>query len=243
VTNSSGKTVSVLLGVGDGTLLPKVDSNTGWHPYFVTIGDFNSDGKPDLAVVNFSSNTVSVLLNSIPSLYTLTVNLAGTGGGSVIGAAQGYSNTSCEKAVSGSCTPAVYLKGTLVTLTATPDWKSAFNGWIGVDSSAGNTAEITLNTNRSVTATLDHINKVNLKPSDTSYASIQDAYKDGTSGGTIQAQDYYFLESVALADSNITEITLSGGMDSSYTTSPGYSTIQGLFVRSGKVNVKNVKIR
>jgi len=30
----------------------------------VVVGDFNGDGKPDLAVVNSQSNNVSVLINT-----------------------------------------------------------------------------------------------------------------------------------------------------------------------------------
>jgi hypothetical protein len=36
----------------------------GGQPRWVGVGDFNGDGKPDLAVTNFDSNTVSVLLNT-----------------------------------------------------------------------------------------------------------------------------------------------------------------------------------
>src|SRR5439155_12184980 len=37
---------------------------TGAGPVSVTLGDLNGDGKSDLAVVNFISGTVSVLLNA-----------------------------------------------------------------------------------------------------------------------------------------------------------------------------------
>jgi hypothetical protein len=39
---------------------------TGANPDAVVVADFNGDGKPDLAVVNRASNTVSVLLNTTP---------------------------------------------------------------------------------------------------------------------------------------------------------------------------------
>src|SRR2546426_815427 len=51
---NSGNTVSVLLGNGDGTFGPKTDFPTGTGPYFVAIGDLNADGRPDLAVANYS---------------------------------------------------------------------------------------------------------------------------------------------------------------------------------------------
>ena len=37
---------------------------TGANPYAVAAVDLNGDGKPDLAVVNASSNSVGVLLNN-----------------------------------------------------------------------------------------------------------------------------------------------------------------------------------
>ena len=42
----------------------KVDFATGLTPYSVSVGDFNGDGKTDLAVTNMNSNTVSVLLRN-----------------------------------------------------------------------------------------------------------------------------------------------------------------------------------
>ncbi len=56
--------VSVLLGNGDGTLRPAVNSSAGKNPSAVTLGDFNGDNRPDIVVVNTSTNTVSVLLGN-----------------------------------------------------------------------------------------------------------------------------------------------------------------------------------
>jgi hypothetical protein len=44
--------VSVLLGNGDGTFKPAVNYSTEYNPGSVAIGDFNGDGKLDLAVAN-----------------------------------------------------------------------------------------------------------------------------------------------------------------------------------------------
>ena len=51
---------------------PKTDFTTGINPYSVSSGDFNGDGKTDMAVANINSDTVSVLLN------TTATNISGT---------------------------------------------------------------------------------------------------------------------------------------------------------------------
>jgi hypothetical protein len=56
--------VSVLLNNGNGTFAPKVDYATGRGPSSVAAADLNTDGRPDLAVVNNTTNSVSVLLNA-----------------------------------------------------------------------------------------------------------------------------------------------------------------------------------
>ncbi len=62
ITASINSTVSVLLGNGDGSFGPKTDFAVGIHPLSVTVGDFNGDGKVDLATANTSLSTVSILL-------------------------------------------------------------------------------------------------------------------------------------------------------------------------------------
>ncbi len=58
-----GTSVSILLGNGDGTFQPYVNYPVpGGVQTGVLAGDFNRDGKLDLAVANWASNTVSILL-------------------------------------------------------------------------------------------------------------------------------------------------------------------------------------
>ena len=47
-----------------GSFLPQTAYATGTQPYSVAIGDVNGDGKPDLVVSNYGSNSVSVLLGN-----------------------------------------------------------------------------------------------------------------------------------------------------------------------------------
>src|SRR5687767_13125362 len=42
--------VGIMIGNGNGTFRPRVDSPTGGPPQDVAAGDFNSDGRTDLAV-------------------------------------------------------------------------------------------------------------------------------------------------------------------------------------------------
>ncbi|WP_439504316.1 beta strand repeat-containing protein, partial [Sediminibacterium sp.] len=69
-SNSGTSTVSVLRNtatsgsIGSGSFAAKIDFTTGTNPYSVAIGDLDGDGKPDLAVSNGSSNTLSILRNA-----------------------------------------------------------------------------------------------------------------------------------------------------------------------------------
>ncbi len=66
VANATDGTVTVLLGNGTGgfTAAPGSPFRVGSAPQFVAAGDFNGDKKPDLAVVNFNDNSVTILLNN-----------------------------------------------------------------------------------------------------------------------------------------------------------------------------------
>ena len=56
------------------SFLPAVNYSVGSHPYTVVVGDFNGDGKPDLAVANQGSNNVSVLLGKGDGTFQAAVN-------------------------------------------------------------------------------------------------------------------------------------------------------------------------
>ena len=77
VTNNASNTIGVLLNnpADPGTFLTATTFSTGSGsgPFGVAVGDFNGDGKPDVAVTDSSSNAVSILLNTYgPTSVPLT---------------------------------------------------------------------------------------------------------------------------------------------------------------------------
>ena len=62
MANAGSNNVSVFLGKGDGTFQTAVEYSAASSPTSVAVGDFNGDGKLDLAAANQVSNNVSILL-------------------------------------------------------------------------------------------------------------------------------------------------------------------------------------
>jgi hypothetical protein len=82
--NQRAANVSVLLGNGDGTFQSAQTFPAGNGSAFVTVGDFNGDGKLDLAVANYNDGTVSVLLGNGDGTFQAARNFgAGSGPWSV----------------------------------------------------------------------------------------------------------------------------------------------------------------
>ncbi len=74
VANEGSDTVSVYLGLGDGTFAPPLNVATGNSPVGLADGDVTGSGVLDLAVTNESSATVSMILNSSQISSSLTPN-------------------------------------------------------------------------------------------------------------------------------------------------------------------------
>ena len=64
VTNFNGNTVGIFLGHGNGEFEPQVTYDTGdeSQPIVLAIGDADNDGRLDIFVVNYGSNSVGVFL-------------------------------------------------------------------------------------------------------------------------------------------------------------------------------------
>jgi hypothetical protein len=88
VANQSSGTVSVLRNtssISSISFASKVDLTTGSNPISVSLGDFDSDGKPDLAVAISSTDKVSVFRNiSSSSTISFAAKVDYTTGGGVV---------------------------------------------------------------------------------------------------------------------------------------------------------------
>ncbi len=72
--NNVDATLTILLGNGDGTFTPApgspVDLGIKILPSALAVGDFNGDGKLDLAIANFATSTVTILLGNGDGTFT-----------------------------------------------------------------------------------------------------------------------------------------------------------------------------
>jgi uncharacterized repeat protein (TIGR02543 family) len=102
---------------------------SGWS------GDLSGSANPATMTMNANKSVTATFTAVPPSQFTLTASTVGSG---TIGL---------------NPSGGVYNSGTVVTLTATPAAGFQFNGWSGDLSGSANPATITMNANKSVTAT------------------------------------------------------------------------------------------
>jgi hypothetical protein len=112
-------------------------------------------GTGTCSVTMNSDKTVTATFNQQVQQYTLTVTKSGTGSGTVISSPAGINcGSDCSEA---------YNPGTSVTLTATTASGSTFGGWSGACSGTG-ACSVTMNSDKTVTATFTLGQKPNLTP-------------------------------------------------------------------------------
>jgi hypothetical protein len=75
-----GTTISVLVGNGFGTFGTPALITVGSEPTCVALGDVNRDGRLDIAVTNYTGNSVSVLINGLTPVPGISAYGHGTWG-------------------------------------------------------------------------------------------------------------------------------------------------------------------
>lgn len=88
---SSSLTAPGFISAASSNLFPESTVATGQDPVTVVSGDFTSNGNVDLAVVNHSSNTVSLLLGNGDGTFTSGATLA-TGNGPIAAVTADFNN-------------------------------------------------------------------------------------------------------------------------------------------------------
>ncbi|MEQ1802501.1 MAG: FG-GAP-like repeat-containing protein [Gammaproteobacteria bacterium] len=74
---SGGDNVSVLIGTGSGTFLPKYEVTVGVTPFAVIVADLNGDARNDLVTANYDSQAAGVTLSS-GSQHQVRLNWTGS---------------------------------------------------------------------------------------------------------------------------------------------------------------------
>jgi hypothetical protein len=200
-----GNTASIFWGNGDGTFRPHLDYPAAEGAFAVAVADLNGDHRDDLAVVNATSNLVTVLLNTPgpPNfIVSVTTRLEPNGGGGEVDSAPAGIDR-C-----GLCN-AAYPSGLPVTLTAIPNWGNIFTGWSGACTGTGSCTVI-MSADHSVTATF----------AATSSMFTLNILKSGPGSGLV-------------AGSSINGLGINCGTTCSMSVPPGAAIALGAFANAG----------
>lgn len=115
--NAAPSTVTILLGNGDGKFKTGPTSPAGLNPFHIAAGDFNHDGKADLAVTNDTGSTVTILLGNGDGTFTASAPVAAAAALGSIVAGDLNGDGWVDLAMSNSTSPTV---STFLNLGVTP---------------------------------------------------------------------------------------------------------------------------
>jgi hypothetical protein len=196
---------------------------------------------PNLIIRATNTNGVVLLpaftITVAPLYHSLTESL--TGDGSISSITHGFS-FSCP----GNCAQG-YPDGTTLTLVAKPSSTSYFSGWGGACTNTVGNCQVTLDNNRTVSATFLPLPAIrymlNNIPGYATPATLQNVYDAAPDGATLQLT----ANATGTLLAAITKVvTLSGGYDGSYLAQSGRSIISSqLIIRAGKVIANSITVR
>jgi len=135
-------TISILLGDGAGRFTLSSSPGVEGSGISLVAGDFNGDGMLDLAIGDYQNKWISVLLNRVGYILSVT-NAGSNGAGTVTSDPLGI--------LCGSNCSASFVPDTSVALVASPATGFVFDGWSGACSGRG-TCSVKMDGAESVTA-------------------------------------------------------------------------------------------
>ena len=63
VTNRLSNDTNIFLGFNNGSFAPSITIPVGYYPEGVVVGDFDHDGRNDLAIAHNQENTIGIIKN------------------------------------------------------------------------------------------------------------------------------------------------------------------------------------
>jgi hypothetical protein len=110
------------VGNGDGTFNAATNFAVGTTPLSVAVSDFNGDGKQDLALPNYNSDTVSILLGDGAGNFSAPITLLGAAGPAsvAVGDFNGDAKQDLAVASHDSSSVSIFLRTCATTPTPTP---------------------------------------------------------------------------------------------------------------------------
>ncbi len=172
-----------------------------------------------------------------PAAYTLTVTLAGTGGGTITSTPQG-SDPDGISCTTGTCTT-TFPANTSVELLPSADAISTFAGW-AADCSGNDGCTFTMAGHKTVTATFSATPKVKIGTN--GYASLTSAYSAATTGDILRILDTEMDEELILDQNKV--VALKGGFTTDFATLSGLPTaLKGILrIANGRINMEGIVV-
>jgi hypothetical protein len=189
----------------------------------------SSNSNQCTVAVSGAKNVTAKFALTTPAL---TVNVTGTGNGTVSSTPDGIT---CLKKSGGTVTCSSGFTGD-VTLSATPTVYSLFGGWSGTTCSGPGACGFAMEGDKSVNA------EFKMLRIGEEYLTLQEVYDAAPEGAVIQLRQNT-VAGVLTAGKSIT-VKLSGGYDPIYETAPGWTTVTvPLIISKGKVEVERIVVQ
>jgi hypothetical protein len=172
--------------------------------------------------------------------WLLSVSFGGSGGSTITSSPTGIA---CSALTAPNNCSASFDELSVVALSGAPDIRSEVSGWNGADNVSGNPVNVTMSGDKSVIGTFSLSGGPARIVYDKSYPSLFATIQALTPNKTIQSfSGITFTENLLFNQGYTT--TLQGGMNSTWDTQTGFSTIKGTMkVNSGRLTASGIKIK